>query len=919
MVSVSDASPKPPMIQLQAPNARKSAPLQLDSEDADSSSQMSVPRAPSRQKSPSTTSTESRSARTLRTTHMDPVTAHLEGIVDTSATTTVRAHSQDYTPEPSSEEDDGERMETERKQQSLPHFNLPGPKGKKHKGFFQRFRKGKKSDFEEHFGSQLSLRDLDENGLDDADGERMKHHLDMPETVKVKTNRKVKKDFNHLTRVQVLGGETHCLPEAPEHDQNVGDGGFSIRQILDEDAEVKGPIWAMRFSDDGKYLVEGGQDSILRAWRLAALATENADKSHCATSFDRKTPRIRTWDSHKWQSDGIPSGKHAKEGSHSSDRSDTEDFVHSREHVFEQRPFRIYRGHSAPILDAAWSRNGFIASASMDKTVRLWHIDREECLCSFLHNGCVTSVCFHPLDDRYLLTGSLDSRIRVWSLEEKRVCAWNETPNGSYVTAVSFTRDGTLCAAGTFDGDCIFYEFDGLKYNTQIEVRSTRDRHSKRAKITGIEPLPYPWLGEDRLLVTSNDSRIRLYNVRDKSLHRKYKGLECRASQIKATFSDDGRFIIAGSEDRQVYIWNFYPQGGHASHAGGTGQAGNQPGLLSGFMHWQSDASRSASWERFIGSTEAVTCAIFAPKGTREIVYGDIARGNSEIDTVSVHDMMTDNTDGALIVIGDMLGRIRVFQNNVEPGGGEGTATLSPHQVGMSHEIDDKVERASTVSRHSTVKTSSSRLSTPLGPSSPMKSTPPTGMRRSASELAGHVQSLQAEASPRSMTPPAAFRPQTEGWPETHFLPRTSAPRNSVTERHPATVDDTISGPASAPIETLRHADLGSPSTDETKANLSGRNSHGGRARSASYSDRSHVNVMSSISAENYTSPGRKHGETGSKGPSYTSPRGHFKDDSIEEEKEEYPIQCSKCSRRFIRGGRDKLKCPGCGSSLDPG
>ena len=89
-----------------------------------------------------------------------------------------------------------------------------------------------------------------------------------------------------------------------------------------------------------------------------------------------------------------------------------------------------------------------------------------------------------------------------------------------------------------------------------------------------------------QLLVTSNDSRIRLYNLKDHSLSCKYKGCLNTSSQIKATFryinvvnswklslfsllsghppfpsvfpqtnSRDGQYIISGSEDNFVYVW----------------------------------------------------------------------------------------------------------------------------------------------------------------------------------------------------------------------------------------------------------------------------------------------------------------------------------------------------------------------------
>lgn len=41
-------------------------------------------------------------------------------------------------------------------------------------------------------------------------------------------------------------------------------------------------------------------------------------------------------------------------------------------------------------------QNFFLLSSSMDKTVRLWHISRRECLCCFQHIDFVTAIAFHP-------------------------------------------------------------------------------------------------------------------------------------------------------------------------------------------------------------------------------------------------------------------------------------------------------------------------------------------------------------------------------------------------------------------------------------------------------------------------------------------------------------------------------------------
>lgn len=104
----------------------------------------------------------------------------------------------------------------------------------------------------------------------------------------------------------------------------------------------------------------------------------------------------------------------------------------------------------------------------------------------------------------------------------------------------------------------MFFEVETFRYHASFAAKSSRGKNSKGRKITSMVPFPGPSSGGQRLLVTSNDSRIRLYQISEKRIESKFWGHENASSQIRSGFSDDGRFIISGSEDRHVFSQSLF-------------------------------------------------------------------------------------------------------------------------------------------------------------------------------------------------------------------------------------------------------------------------------------------------------------------------------------------------------------------------
>ncbi|CAP34141.2 Protein CBR-SYM-4 [Caenorhabditis briggsae] len=412
---------------------------------------------------------------------------------------------------------------------------------------------------------------------------------------------------------------------------------LTVEQELNN--EHTGAIWCIKFSICGKLMATAGQDSILRVWVVRShlqYFSEMREKYAANTSTD--TDPMNPVDN--MEQFRPPSSMDSVVNSEATTASSSDE----NNGLFCGKPFAILKGHTADILDVSWSKNYFILSSGMDRTVKLWHLSRNECLCCFQHIDFVTCVAFLPKDDRYFLSGSLDGKLRMWHIPDKKVAVWNDTEK-KYITAMTFVKSGKFAVVGTYDGKCIFYTADQLKYHTAVDVRSTRGKNARGHKVTGLTS------HGDKLLVTSNDSRIRMYDIRDKALTCKFKGVQNDHSQIRAAFSPDGRHIICGSEDKFVYIW----------------RASDTTVALS------VRKDRNSWWERVRTHNAPVPVAVFAPRP--QVFFNMLNKRDkhSKSDSIDFNmaqgqsDSLTSNGNmtipGHVIVSADLTGVVKVMVN----------------------------------------------------------------------------------------------------------------------------------------------------------------------------------------------------------------------------------------------------------------
>nr|XP_004244210.1 WD repeat-containing protein 44 isoform X2 [Solanum lycopersicum] len=314
-----------------------------------------------------------------------------------------------------------------------------------------------------------------------------------------------------------------------------------------------GAIWTIKFSLDGKYLASAGEDCIIHVWQVTEserkgdlLLDKPEDGNLNLLLLANGSPEPTTMS----PNDGHLEKKRRGRLSISR-KSGSFDHVLVPETVFaiSEKPVSSFQGHEDDVLDLSWSKSQHLLSSSMDKTVRLWHLSSKSCLKVFSHSDYVTCIQFNPVDDRYFISGSLDAKVRIWSIPERQVVDWNDLHE--MVTAACYTPDGQGAFVGSYKGNCRQYNTSDnkLQHKAQLNLQNKKKKAHQK-KITGFQFVPG---STSEVLITSADSRIRVVDGVD--LVHKFKGFRNTNSQISASVTADGRYVVCASEDSHVYIW----------------------------------------------------------------------------------------------------------------------------------------------------------------------------------------------------------------------------------------------------------------------------------------------------------------------------------------------------------------------------
>ncbi len=454
----------------------------------------------------------------------------------------------------------------------------------------------------------------------------------------------------NLPRVEEL--LTQEVPASPRDPDLREFEWFYLDRLLHSDLRTyrghEGFIWSLAFSTDGTRIATAGEDRTVQVWdpatgRLLAKFREHTDAPRCVRFSPDGTrvassgldATIRVWDPATGHVHRVLSG-HA---THTDDRAGREPLAvwglsfhpggkqlasASSDRTVKLwdletgQELRTFREHGARVLSVAYSPDGArIASADSAGTILLWDPATGQVLRRFQGEGSgVLSMAFHP-DGRRLAAPASGSAIAIWDTTDGKEL--QRLPGlARAALSLSFSPDGRTLAAGGDDKTIRIWELEG-----------GRLLHTIRGHLHGVRGLAFGPAAK-RLASASSDGTAKLWDPR---VGQDARTLEPRGGVVRGgAFHPRGTMLALALADHTLRLFDpasgeqIQSLGGHTDEASCVAFSPDGTSLTSGGRDgtvrlW--DLASMKEIRAMVGNPDvpdhgnAVFCVRFDPQGKR--------------------------------------------------------------------------------------------------------------------------------------------------------------------------------------------------------------------------------------------------------------------------------------------------------------